>query len=323
LDALHWFKEGKMNKFILAATTFIVVFLALTILNAPKNDKIIGNYQTSPDVIGMPLVYDSNPITSSLFWGAPHENREEQYRRFLAASVKISVSGASGSGTITFYDHIKNEAYVSSCGHLWDGSKTAQELQNNPVKCKIITWYHNGTKLSSPKEYPAQVVFWSNIRGYDSSLIKFTPDWKPDFFPIAPLSYPINIGSSFHSCGCDGGREVARYEIEIVGYRGEDLITTKNSPRPGRSGGGLMSNDGYYIGTCWGTSDTTGGGGIGYFTPLKSIHYVYNKNGYSWLLNISTGLARKIPILDRNNVQGKYDSDYINYPDNGILIPKL
>jgi hypothetical protein len=112
--------------------------------------------------------------------------------------------------------------------------------------------------------------------------------------------------------------------VEIVGPRGNDLITTKNSPRPGRSGGGLLSNDGYYIATCWGTSDTTGGGGIGYFTPLSSIHQIYKSNGYGWLLEVNNIWARKIPILDVNNPQGTYPKDYVPIPDsNGFSVPRF
>lgn len=312
-----------MKKFILAATSFIVTFLAFTIANTPNNDPIIGNYQTSPDVIAMPIARDVNPVTSVFYWGNPQEDRGVEYRRYLAASVKISVSGGSGSGTIVYYDESTNEAYVASCGHLWDGSKTAAEVERNPVNCKVITWYHNNTKLNSPQEYSAQVIFWSNNRGYDSSLVKFSPNWKPEFFPIADLNYPLNKGLLLNSCGCDGGKEVARYEVEVLEMRGEDLITIRNSPRPGRSGGGLLSEDGYYVGTCWGTSDVTGRGGIGYFTPLENIHYVYKSNGYGWLLNISNRIARRIPIQDRNNPQGQYDPNhYIPFPENVIPLPK-
>jgi hypothetical protein len=288
-----------------------------------KNDPIIGYAPAPPGVISMPLVQDSDPITSSLFWGAPQEDRGAEYRRFLAASVRISVQGGMGSGTIVYYDSDKNEAYIASCGHLWGGSRTAAELQNRPESCKITVWYHNQTKLSSPQDYPAQVLFWSNNRGYDSSLIKFKPDWIPEFFPIAPLDYNLITGGIYHSLGCDGGREVARYEVEIVGMRGDDLITTRNSPRPGRSGGGMLSADGYYVATCWGTSDTTGGGGIGYFTPLRSIHKVYSSNGYEWLLQVNNVLARKIPIFDMNNPQGTYPPDYVPIPNNNsLMVPR-
>ncbi len=312
-----------MKKLLPFIFTFLLFFIAIHLIFGHQNDQIIGRVAPpNSDVISMPLVQDTDPYTTNLWWGAPEENRDQQYRRFLSPSVKIRVRGSSGSGTIVYYDSKTNEAYVASCGHLFPGNHWVSEGKTN-IECNIITWYHNATKLPEPKSYPAEVLFWSNTRGYDTSLIKFKPDWKPTYFPIAPLDYNIPVGKHYHSVGCDGGREVARYDVEIVGYRGDDLITTRNSPRPGRSGGGLLSDDGYYIATCWGTSDTTGGGGIGYFTPLKSIHHIYSKNGYDWLLKVGNLWARRIPILDRNNAQGNYPDDYVPFPGDGsFVIPR-
>lgn len=301
---------------MLCSATFTI--LALTILSSNyKNDPIVGSWcPPGSDCVHMPIVHDSAPQKAFYDDYAPQEDRGIEYRRFLSASVKIRVSGGSGSGTICFYDPQTNYAYVISCGHLWSGSRSAAELQSKPVSAKVVSWYKNEVKLDSPKEYDAQVLFWSNSRGYDCSLLRFQPDWQPEFFPIAPQDYPISPGSLFHSCGCDGGREVARYEVEFVEYRGNDLVTKRNSPRPGRSGGGLMTNDGFYIAICWGTSDTSSGGGIGYFTPLKSIHKVFQENNAGWLLTISNSrLAQTLPIRDHLNPNMQFPRDFVPIPN--------
>lgn len=301
---------------------FLLTFLTSIVLlnNFNKNDKIIGYCKPqNQKSIAMPLVFGEYKTSEN--WGSPKEKRGQQYAKFLSASVKITVSEGSGSGTIVYYDSAKNEAYVASCGHLWSGNRSASELSNNPETCTITTWYHNETKLKNPKEYPAKVLFWSNSRGYDSSLVKFKPDWRPNFFPFAKLNYPLNNGMRLNSCGCDAGGEVALYDVYFEEFRGDDIITSRNSPRPGRSGGGLLTDDGYYVATCWGTSDPDGSG-IGYFTPLKSIYKIYNQNNYGWLLNVSSNiLARKIPIVDVNNKQGMYSKEYIPAPGNFQIVP--
>lgn len=304
---------------MLSSATFTILILFVASGNF-RNDPIVGRWSPPGEgVVDMPIVHDSAP--QRVFFGfAPREDRGPEYRRFLAPSVKIRVSGGSGSGTICYHDPKTGFAYVISCGHLWKGSRSAAELQNNPVYAKVITWYHNEKKLDSPREYEAQVLFWSNNRGYDCSLLRFKPDWNPDYFPIAPLDYQINQGALFHSVGCDGGNEVARYEVEFVEYRGNDLITRRNSPRPGRSGGGLLTDDGYYIAICWGTSDTSSGSGIGYFTPLKSIYKVFNDNNHAWLLGISgSRLAQTLPIHDRQNPNQQYPKEFIPLPSNNFF----
>lgn len=248
---------------------------------------------------------------------APNPQRGEEFRKFLAASVKIGVSNASGSGTIVYYDKEKNLAYVATCGHLWSpGIMSATEGQKRKLKCRIIVWYHNDKKLDAPKTYPADVVFYSYVDGQDTALVTFSPDWIPDYFPIAPTTYEYRKGQKAHSLGCDAGSEVAHYEIEIIGIFGADLVTFRNSPRPGRSGGGLMDDNGWYIGTCWGTQYRDGTG-KGFFTPLKAIHSFWKKQEpYAFLLNqdLKMNAAKKLPILDKNNTQGSYEPDYILLP---------
>lgn len=310
-------KLSSGNRFLLSA--FVVFFTSIAICSfiaSHQNcDPII--MRSSPSgITPMPLVYDSNPYTASERYYAPVEQRGPEFRRYLAPSLKIRVSGASGSGTIVYFDESTGWAYVASCGHLWSGSRSAQELRRRPVSAKVITWYHNEKKLSSPKEYPAEVLFWSNKRGYDSSCLRFRPDWVPDYFPIAGKDYKMNAGDRLHSVGCDGGREVAHYDVEFVEYRGGDLITKRNSPRPGRSGGGLLSSDGWYVATCWGTSSFDGGG-IGYFTPLSAIYSIFSDNGYDWLLEVGQGsIAQRIPIRDWMSPKRDFERDYIPIPGN-------
>lgn len=289
------------------------VALSALLWNDGRNDKIVGSIATS-GTVPIPQVQPSRiyPVLG----GTPIEDRSAKYIRYLAPSLKIEVDKGSGSGTICYYDPLKKIAYVATCGHLWsnkdeEGEQTALQMQQNPVNCEVITWYHNNQKLLKPKKYKAKVLFWSTKRGYDTGLVSFTPDWIPEYFPIAPLNYPINPGTRYHSTGCDRGSEVARYEVEIIGYRGQDLITNRNSPRPGRSGGGLLTEDGFYIATCWGTEEETGKG-IGYFTPLKSIYPYWTKNGYGWLLTVV--LAKDLPIYSHQGDR--------TYPKDYIVIPK-
>lgn len=292
---------------------FFIVFLG--VLSSVGNTQTGRKFAEIDPLDNMPILEftPKNILTGS----APNPQRGEEFRKFLAASVKIGVSGASGSGTIVHYDKEKNLAYVATCGHLWSpGVMSVTEGQKRKIKCKVIVWYHNEKKLDTPRTYPADLIFYSYVDGQDTALITFTPDWNPAYFPIAPTTYEYRKGQRVHSLGCDGGSEVAHYDIEIIGMFGADLVTFRNSPRPGRSGGGLMDDNGWYIGTCWGTQYRDGTG-KGFFTPLKAIHNFWKKQeGYAFLLNqdLQMNAAKKIPILDKNNNQGTYNPDYILVP---------
>lgn len=238
------------------------------------------------------------------------EQRDERYIDLLRVSVKVSVSGGSGSGTICHYDPSTGWAHVISCGHLWSGNRD-YDPSSRPA-AKIVVWYKDGKRLESPKTYEAEALFWSNTRGYDVSLLKFRPDWRAKYAPIAS-SFSYENGTVLNSMGCDGGREVARYKVGIEEYVHPDLRTVLNSPRPGRSGGGLLTDEGTLVGICWGTSDTSSGDGTGFFTPLESIRKVFEKNQHGWLLEVAWD-ARRIPVVDHDNIRREYDMHFIPVP---------
>lgn len=239
------------------------------------------------------------------------EQRDARFSKFLSISLKISVKGASGSGTICHYDEDTGLAHVISCGHLWSGNMEHDPTAKRLPEANVIVWHKNSVRLESPETFPAEVLFWSNDRGYDVSLLRFKPDWKPEFAKI-DKNFLLKKGMSLNSMGCDGGREVARYEVVFERTNGTDIITSKNSPRPGRSGGGLLNEQGNLVGVCWGTSDVSSGNGIGYFTPASAIKKVFYRNGYGWLLELFE--FKIIPIIDRDNPRAKYNAEFIPHP---------
>jgi len=274
----------------------------LFVLAGSLNSQNTFKFVDKDPLDNMPIL-ERNPV--GVEYPAPVAKRGIEYRKFLAPSVKIVVANGSGSGTIVHYDAKKNLAYVATCGHLWNGVMTAEEGKKKNLKCKIVVWYHNDQKLDAPRTYDADVIFYRFLEGQeqDTGLVTFKPDWVPNYFPIGPADYIYRSGQHAHSCGCDAGSEVAHYDIEMVGIIGNDLVTIKNSPRPGRSGGGLMDDEGFYIGTCWGTQYRDGTG-KGFFTPLSKIHTFWQKQkDYAFLLEqkIISGAALLLPIINHGD----------------------
>lgn len=301
-----------MNK---KSIVFFVLFLISIVLvvSFSSNKKIkVPNYNFEINSVEpMPIIRD-DPYARLAHGGAPVEQRDADVRKWLSAGVKISVKGAAGSGTIIYYESETGYAFVQSCGHLWSGNMSAKEGEQRKLTCEVITWYHNDKKLQEPVKYPAEIIYYSNNRGEDCSLLCFKPDWVPNYFAIAPEDFHFVPEMRLHSVGCDGGGEIAHYNVRVLGEDKTDVTTTENSPRPGRSGGGLLTED-YFVGICWGTTEINGNGN-GLFTPLRVLREMNEKNGYGWLNEIGLNWARKIPIIDRNNPQGKYPPDYIPLP---------
>ena len=242
-------------------------------------------------------------LISNLF-ADPTPNRGPEYADYLDASIFIQVGHKGGSGTIIYYDPYNNNAYVASCGHLWD---------YKGEECYIQIWYQNKTRLSQPKWYKGQCLFYNNSAEYDCSLVVFKPDWRPTYFSIA--NYNPEVNKNYVSTGCDNGTEVAAYLIRIIKIDETGTIHTYyNSPRGGRSGGGLLDGA-YYVGICTRSSDKIGGNGYGQYTGLPALRAVYKQNGYDWLLNLPPyDFARRIPIINHTNPNKRYNPSYITIP---------
>ena len=167
------------------------------------------NYQynlTINPIDRMPLI-ENDPFAALAYGGIPNEQRSVEFRKWLSNGLKIKVSGASGSGTIVYFNDDDGWAYVQSCGHLWSGNMNANEGQRRKQTCTVQTWYHNDIKLNQPKDYVAEILYYSNSRGRDVSLIRFRPDWQPNYLPIAPEDFQYTRNMRLHSVGCDGGDE--------------------------------------------------------------------------------------------------------------------
>ena len=304
------------RKTLILVSSICLIFAFLNLFMLVEKSSNQKYDLTTNRMAEMPLI-ENDPFAALAYGGLPEEQRSAEFRKWLSNGLKIKVSGASGSGTIVYFNPEDGWAYIQSCGHLWSGNMSADEGLRRSITCTVQTWYHNDLKLNRPRDYTAEVLYFSNSRGRDVSLMRFRPDWEPNYLPIAPEGFQYKRKMRLNSVGCDGGSEVARYDVEVVGLRDgdwPDLVTTRNSPRPGRSGGGL-SNEDYFIGVCWGTSSYDGSGN-GYFTPLGTIREYNKMNGYEWLNQAGFNLARQIPIKDRNNPQGDYPQDYIPIPKN-------
>lgn len=256
----------------------------------------------------MPLVSGKQAVAAGT---APVEKRDQNVWYYLQSSVRVRNGNVSGSATICHYDIATNTAYLISCGHLFRGNQKPNERHQT---CNVEVFYKNLVKLNKPQAFPAEVICCDNDE--DISFLKFHPDWQiSHYFAIAPLDYPVRVGDQFESTGCDHAAEVASYTVEILEQGGYNLVTKNNSPRPGRSGGALLSSDGFYVGVVWGTSDYDGTG-TGYYVPLKRIYaYAKQYQEVSWLLDVGkNNIVHLIPIVDLDDPGRVYPKMYIPLP---------
>ena len=245
------------------------------------------------------------------------EERGPEFKYWLSSSVRVgcSIRQGAGSGTMVYYDEDRGEMYVISAGHLFMPGK----VDRNSVVVDIF--YHNSEKLPTPERYRAVLLcsIYQDLL-YDVALLKFKPAWKnPKFISIAPLNYKLQEKTWYHSVGCDEKSAAAHYLVMYLGKQERqgviELITQFNSPRHGRSGGGLF-NDEFVIGVC----SRIIGNDVAAWTSLEQIHRFLNDNKYNFILE-DTMLVRRIPIINKSGKSTKtviplprFDEHSIYYP---------
>ena len=303
-------RQNKLSTVVICLLSFAFVYSGLIAYNhqdtTPHNPPG-QQYQQS-----IPLVRTYLPAIDN---GQPVAKRDVSVRYFLQPSVRIQSGQSYGSGTICYYDEETGDAYVISCGHLFNGTKEPNGRGTRTAH--IDVFYKNNRKLNEPQRFRADVICYD--RKEDISLLRFRPDWQVEhYFPIAPAKYLLRQGDVLESTGCDSSQEVAAYTVEIVEgmNTGQNLVTKGNSPRSGRSGGGLLSNDGYYLAIVWGTS-ALDGSGYGFYVPLRRIHKYFSKwQETDWILKVSNyyQIINTIPIIGPDGNPDLFPDGYLPIP---------
>jgi hypothetical protein len=239
--------------------------------------KLILSIFIFASILGFISIYPNIQLSQTPYQAPPPEpQRDDSVKKFLIPSIRILNNYIAGSGTICYYDSKNNIAYVLSCAHLF-------YVENNNIIIEVF--YHNNKKLITPKQYSGEIIALK-IDDYknDIAIIKFKPDWEPIYFPISKLGYRYKHNTILNSVGCDAATEVANYYVKIYELESNFLVTYENSPRPGRSGGGLITNDRFIVGICART-DAVDGSGKGYYVHINTIHQFCKNNKLEFLIN--------------------------------------
>jgi S1-C subfamily serine protease len=148
--------------------------------------------------------------------------------------VRIRVGNSVGSGTIVSADGV-----VVTCAHIFKGGgKITVEVFDNGRQA------YAGTKIAVDPQT-------------DLGLIKIAAKKPLRFAPIAPKSWKPKINMGVFQIGCPEGAKPASFATRIMDVNvdlGDNSpwlgIQCEKTPKQGRSGGGLFTDDGYLFAVC-------------------------------------------------------------------------
>lgn len=189
------------------------------------------------------------------------------------ASVRVNYPYAS-SGTV--FKVTPNDkgytSYILSTGHM----KKREDPQ-------IEFFFMDGEKLDEPLVVKGNIIFLveNSFKGCDFSVIEVRTKGKPAFIPIAKKD--AKEKDKCLSIGCDSASVPKCYSCTVLNLEKLDYILENDSPKAGRSGGGLFLKH-EIVGVCWGCRTWGNEERNGLFTRASVVRNLLMTAGYEYLL---------------------------------------
>lgn len=161
--------------------------------------------------------------------------------QLLAACVRLKVADRTGNsyGSGTIIDVRDGEALVLTCAHLFRDSDGKGEIR--------VDIFGPG----EPRQVPGRLIGCDLEK--DVGLVSIPARSALQAIHVAPPGYALHKGDLVATIGCSNAAPptVQSSHVDSIDrFRGPPNFQIAGQPVQGRSGGGVVSADGYVIGVC-------------------------------------------------------------------------
>lgn len=232
-----------------------------------------------------------------------------------ATVVRITVKdrGSLGFGSGTVIESTPEETIILTCAHIFHvkGRQPRAEQFNLPVQVELFDGKLGGpggqTVRPLGRPIPGKVIDYDFDR--DVALVKIRTGEVVPTARVVPPHWMPKVRMGMFTVGCSHGEDatawntaiyqpVSRYQVP--GKRNYEAIECLHSPKQGRSGGGLFTEDGYVAGVCNFAFDPAVGRGL-YASPA-SIYAILDQNNLSHLYEYRAPRGPKLEFANNSGV---------------------
>lgn len=204
--------------------------------------------------------------------------------RMLKRTVRLTVQlpGAISSGSGVVVETERDGFYVVTAPHVIDGG----------TEIKVETFTQGG---------PRPTASFKNVRPLvadqtsEFALLYVEGRFPLSAIPLCPTRKFPKDGAKVLSIGCDGGDPPTCHVNLLVGHNQVHWATSENAAK-GRSGGPLITQDGYVIGACCCTSAQ-----MTFYSYSGRTNQLLANTGYGTLLGAGaragTGAGASQPVI--------------------------
>jgi hypothetical protein len=201
------------------------------------------------------------------------------------AVARVYTHGASATCVYT----TQGGSYFIGCGHAESGS---DRTKKHGIDIQVPAGY------TAPQPTSIKVLAWSSPERMDLSLIYVNAGPFPYVAPVAPRGWNWQ-GKQLVSCGYDEMKQLQIRPCSVLRLESDGMFVTRERPWHGRSGGGLIDQDGFLAGVVSGyrgprIKQEVIPGSVGVYSSHVNIVTFLDKNGYGWLITGSTQPAPQV-----------------------------
>jgi thiol-disulfide isomerase/thioredoxin len=208
--------------------------------------------------------------------------------------IRVHDRGTLGFGSGTVIDSNADESIILTCAHIFSvkGRQPSAKQFNLPVMVELFDGELGGpggqTVRPIGEPIPGEVIDYDFDR--DVALVRIRPGQVVPAAKVVPPHWSPQARMGMYTVGCSHGEDATAWNTVIYspssryrvpGKQNYDAIECLHSPKQGRSGGGLFTEDGYVAGVCNFAFDQSVGRGL-YASP-RSIYAILDRNNFSHL----------------------------------------
>ena len=207
--------------------------------------------------------------------------------------IKVQERGPLGFGSGAVISSTPEESIVLTCAHIFHvkGPQPRPDQFKLPVLVELFDGRLGGPggQTVRPLGRPMAGEVIDYDFGRDVALVRIKPGRVVPASPIVPEGWSPETRMRMCTVGCTNGEDATAWSTIITSPSfnglsekpGYEAIQCLHSPKQGRSGGGLFTEDGDVAGVCNYAFDPRVARGL-YAAP-KSIHAILDRNNLSFL----------------------------------------
>lgn len=247
---------------------------------AQQSPGQLSPIQQSPDVpfhLSPAVASSHQPLPGSSYTGSSGSTGPTDVKQPAQSAVRIKVEDATGHsyGTGTIIDVRQGEALVLTCGHIFRESQG-----KGPISVDL---FYGSTHVTLKGHL---ISFDPDHR--DLGFVSIRTDLPLQVTKVAPAGLSVHPGQRVVSLGCDNGQAPTAKSTHVTAvgrYAGPPNIEAAGMPVEGRSGGGLLNEQGQLIGVCY-SADPEYDEGL--YAGIASIHAELDRLGLQDVYQQST-----------------------------------